>query len=695
MDGDLARSGLVAADLDAVASANPFGTGSLYRIPYYLPDGSPHPLMYRQRLEFPASGGKYDQPAAAANPNAAIGDLTYPYFNPRILQRGPTLGMTWAQLAATPAPGGDGRLFSLVEGEKKTVAVGKFCGALAIGIGGCWNGVINRNGVYHLHPALAAVIQPGDRVQIIFDADIHTNREVERAAGSLRRAFIRHGVRVAFVLVPRSVKGIDDWLMTIPMANRVAEFDALPRVAYDRGELIEDHESLYQFLGIPSNDGKIVPNESAALAVFNHHERYRTRVWVEDSINAMMESVGGDKPKEVTEAFVLKQLTWFQTHINQAFKHSAVSGAFKALPNSDTRHRNAIHEYINKQVWDKTLRLETMFIVGWGAEDSLYTRSIGLAWMVGVVARAFRPGCDMQTMLVLEGAQGIGKSRSLRALGEPWYVETTTAMEGKDFLLGAHRSLILDLAELGAYKYADFAFAKALISTAVDSIRAPYGTHTEERPRRFVCVATTNEDHYLRDMTGNRRFWPIACGKIDVDWVRANRGQLFAEAKTMLDTGAQWWVDDVITAPVQNQRLAIDPWEDALDSALSAVVASPPLVIGGVPYHFVATSTLLESMRVLNGAANTGHYLRLSAIIKKSKPGWSSYIYRNTNAPLNIGGVMKDTVRGYRSELQSKPVLAAPTASVTSIAPPAPFIPPAPKLAPPPGGNPFAASDKV
>lgn len=692
MDADLARSGLVAADLDATPSSNPFGAGSLYRIPYYLPDGNPHPIMHRGRLEIPAAGhGKYTQPSAAAYPNAAPGDLTYPYLNPRVLQRGPTTGLTWEQVGAiNRALHPNGLLFTGVEGEKKAVAVGKYCGRMAFGFGGCWNAVFrDAEGVYRVHPVLTHILRPGDRLELIFDADIHTNPEVQRAAGSTRRAFMRIGVRVIFITVPRtgSGLGIDDWLMTIPAANRAAEFERLPRATYDRGELLEDRVSLIDYLKLPTNDGKLICNESTALAVFNRHERYADRLWIEDSLNVMMESVGGDTPKEVTDAFIAKQVAWFQENISHAFKQVAVKGGFNSLANSDKRHRNAVHDYMDRLKWDGKPRLETMFIRGWGADDTLYIRAIGKAWMVGVVARAYRPGCDMQAMLVLEGAQGIGKSRSLKALGGPWYVETNTIMGSKDFILEAHKSLIFDIAELGAYKYADFAQVKGLLTTSVDVVRSPYAANSESRPRRFVFVATTNEDHYLRDMTGNRRFWPIACGPVvDVDWVKENRDQLFAEAKVCFETGAQWWVDDAITGPVLDQRIALDPWEDALDSALVTVMSAPPIVLSGTPYYFIATSMLLEAMKVTSGGLNAGHYMRLAAIIKKSRPDWLPYRYDNVNAPLNVGSVMKDKVRGYRCPVTAKHLVASiPAAPVIPIVP----IAPAANLAPPPSGDPF------
>jgi hypothetical protein len=191
MDADLARSGLLAADLACTETVGAFSGAAIYKIPYYYPNGIPHPVMHRARLQSPAPGhGKYTQPpkealTAAGHPES---DATYPYFNPAIL-RGPFGGLTWHQIAALPAVHGDGKLYCLVEGEKKATGVGLFCGRLAIGIGGCANGCVkDADGVPVLHPALAAMFAPGDRVEIIFDADLTTNDNVNHAAGTLRRA---------------------------------------------------------------------------------------------------------------------------------------------------------------------------------------------------------------------------------------------------------------------------------------------------------------------------------------------------------------------------------------------------------------------------------------------------------------------------------------------------------------------------
>lgn len=667
MDADLARSGLLAIDVASTESTDAFSGAQSYRLPYYFPNGVMHPGMFRQRLQSPAPGrGKYTQPTKEMLVAAGFPEhtATMPYLNPRIVG-----ASTWESVVAAPATQGNGKLYCLVEGEKKATAVGLFCGRLAIGIGGCANGCIKTpEGMPVLHPMLAEIFRPDDRVEIIFDADLHTNENVNLAAGTLRRALMIHGVRATFVLLPRNAGGIDDWLMGMPLANRVAAFESLPRAEFNRGELREDRVQLVTFLGVPIVDGKVISNESAVAAVLNKHERYRDRLWVEDTTDIFYESVTDGKPRPLTDAFINREAMWVQKNVNHAFTVPRVTNAIRAVPADPAAHRNELHDYVNALTWDQTPRLEEMFIAGWGADDNPYTRAVGRAWMVGVMARAFRPGCEMQTMLVLEGAQGIGKSRSLKMIGGKWYVETATKMDSKDFVLEGHRSLLFDLAELGAYKFADFSFAKALLSTAVDVLRAPYARAAEPRPRRFVVVATTNETNYLRDLTGNRRFWPIACTKIDLDWIEKNRDQLFAEAKALLDASTPWWIPDAITNVAQATRLVHDPWEDLLRSVLMTATQAPPLQIGKQYYNFISSSALLKALGINDGQANSGHWMRLHALMTTYFPEWEKYFYNQPHKPISLHGALVTAARGFRTSYTS---MSLPMNNIIPLTPPA------------------------
>ena len=126
-------------------------------------------------------------------------------------------------------------------------------------------------------------------------------------------------------------------------------------------------------------------------------------------------------------------------------------------------------------------------------------------------AREFSTGCQVDNMVVLEGVQGIGKSRALRALGGKWYSSASESVMYKDFYLILTGSLIMEIAELDSFKKAEVTRIKQVISSPHDYYRVPYGRDAQVYPRMCVFVGTTNEREYLKDTTGARRFWPIKC----------------------------------------------------------------------------------------------------------------------------------------------------------------------------------------
>jgi hypothetical protein len=173
---------------------------------------------------------------------------------------------------------------------------------------------------------------------------------------------------------------------------------------------------------------------------------------------------------------------------------------------------------------------------------------------------------------------------------------------------------------------------------------------------------------YLRDLTGNRRFWPIACGKIDMDWVVDHRDQLYAEAKARLDAGSQWWVDDRLTTAVLDARVAQDPWEHVIETVLHSIVQTPALVLGNIPYHFAPSEVILGAI-ILNGNSHAGHYQRLHGLMKKVHPGWEPFRYDNVQKPFVVNGVPRTSVRGFRCPIVSVAIGSTPlpVATVTTL----------------------------
>ena len=163
--------------------------------------------------------------------------------------------------------------------------------------------------------------------------------------------------------------------------------------------------------------------------------------------------------------------------------------------------------------WDGVPRLDTLFVDYLGAEDTEYVRAVARKSFAAAVARAMQPGVKYDTMPILAGPQGIGKSTLLRVMGGAWFSDSLNTFEGKDAYELIQGSWILELGELNGLTKAEMNVVKQFLSKVADIFREPYGRRTAEHPRRCVFFGTTNEAEFLRDKTGNRRFWPVDCGK--------------------------------------------------------------------------------------------------------------------------------------------------------------------------------------
>ncbi len=172
-----------------------------------------------------------------------------------------------------------------------------------------------------------------------------------------------------------------------------------------------------------------------------------------------------------------------------------------------------VREYLRGITWDGECRLDTLFIDYIGAEDTEYIRAVTRKWMCGAVARVMDPGVKFDTAIVLYGSQGLGKSLILERLGRKWFNNSLVDIKTKDALEQIQGSWIVELAELAPTYKNDNEIVKAFISRTSDRFRSPYGRRTEEYPRQCVFAGSTNNLMFLKDRTGNRRFWPITGDK--------------------------------------------------------------------------------------------------------------------------------------------------------------------------------------
>jgi putative DNA primase/helicase len=204
-----------------------------------------------------------------------------------------------------------------------------------------------------------------------------------------------------------------------------------------------------------------------------------------------------------------------------------------------------VQDYLRALVWDGKQRLPNMLHRFFGAPATTYTEEIGKRFLIAAVARILRPGCKVDTMLVLEGRQGARKSSAIRALfGEDWFSDTLPSLaQANEAALAIRGKWGQEVPELEAIRGAAGTAVKAFLSRQSDYLREKYGKTYRDHPRQCVFIGTTNEHQYLHDRTGNRRYWPVTCSKIDVPGLTEWRDQLWAEARTRYEVNERWWLD--------------------------------------------------------------------------------------------------------------------------------------------------------
>lgn len=210
--------------------------------------------------------------------------------------------------------------------------------------------------------------------------------------------------------------------------------------------------------------------------------------------------------------------------------------------------KHPVRDYLNSCVWDGVPRADTLFCDYLGADDTPYTRAVTRKALIGAVARVMEPGCKHDHILVLIGPQGCRKSTTLSKLGRSWFSDSFYTVQGKEAFEQIQGAWIIEMGEMAATRKAELEQIKQFVSKQTDSFRAAYDRRTKDRPRQCAFFGTTNDDEFLRDNTGGRRFWPVTVtekGVTAADSLTTEIvDQVWAEIVVRYRAGERWYLDD-------------------------------------------------------------------------------------------------------------------------------------------------------
>jgi predicted P-loop ATPase len=371
-----------------------------------------------------------------------------------------------------------------------------------------------------------------------------------------------------------------------------------------------------------TENGKPLPILANAIIGIEHEW---PNAFVYDEIScapALVRAVDGDndfKPRPVADddvGVIQQRLQHFGLkRISKDVCHQAI-----AVIAARCRY-HPVRDYLDSLSWDGAARAGKLFTTYFGSPSyPAYAEATARMFLIALIARIYEPGCKADYVPVIEGSQGTFKSTALRILGGEWFDDALPDVScGKEVQQYLRGKWLIEVSEMHAMGRAEVSHLKAFITRQQERYRPPYGRLEVIEKRQCIFCGTTNKETYLRDETGNRRFWPIKSGIIDLDALARDRDQLFAEAVSLYRAGIPWWPDRDFEhgyiVPEQQSRYEADPWEEGIRNYLAQ--ASESWRRGGR----VTIGQIAENVLKLDRKeVGTSHQRRIAGVL--TQIGW-------------------------------------------------------------------------
>lgn len=405
-----------------------------------------------------------------------------------------------------------------------------------------------------------------------------------------------------------------------------------------RRELDPDHVYSWVLPSLASSQGKKTKIGQVALQVLFSSDVW-AGVWQYNEFADEIRAVNPPMPLDAEErgfsnVDVTSLLLWLES-TGRTCSREAITEAVEWSARQHSFH--PVREYLGAlQAPDaataRHLLREVLARECFGVETDLECTYVERT-LIAAVRRVFSPGCEVHSMLVLVGTQDRFKSRALKALfggaskgGAEWFKDQMPKLEGRDASHALHGKWGIEFSELGSIVRSDNATVKEFLSRAVDEYRQFGNKQKITLRRQCVFLGTTNDDEFLRDETGNRRYWPIQIrGAIDLARIIAMRDLFWAAAKALADEGLPHWMTSDETAVAEQSKLVFvvkDPWEADVEQTIARLKMNPESKI--MPTTVLNNMTLDRAERM---KLNRGHLVRVGAIMRAL--GWRNTVVRS------------------------------------------------------------------
>lgn len=419
----------------------------------------------------------------------------------------------------------------------------------------------------------------GARLMTLDDAlseleDLHRSIIAGEARPAKLRAASRSEPLISALAMCEGVDELIDEIRDVRgFANPADKLRAAINAAGGKQSPSGENQDVWSALTIKvKSDGTTAGPESSLInaeAVFRLDPHWKGRIRMDLFSHDVL--LDGKPMQDVDE---IKACGWLDRHYRIQVPVSTACQALQWV--AETHQVHPVREYLEGLEWDGTPRVDDWLSEYCGAPDKTIVRAYSRRWMISAVARVMRPGCKVDTTLIIQGAQGAKKSTAFEILsGSDWFSDTGVNLRDKDAMQVIRGVWVYEFAELDAVRRAEQTAVKAFLSSRVDRFRPSFGRNVIRSERQCVIVGTTNELGFLRDSTGSRRFWPVQAGRVDAEGLAEVKDQMWAEALAAFKDGEQWWLtEDEERRRVSSEYLFVE--EDAWTEAIAAWLRKQP-----------------------------------------------------------------------------------------------------------------------